>query len=266
MPTINTNEVDFLEAGSGPLVVLLHSSVAGARQWRKLMETLASSFHVRAVNLIGYGRTPSWRAERPMTLDDEVDYVAAAVPPGSRPFHLVGHSFGAAVAMRAARRFGAEVGKLVLLEPNPFDLLRQHGCTAAIDEVLSLRRTIRTHGERGDWEPAAERFADYWGGDGTWAAMDADRRRTFTGALAPNFHEWDAIMSETTPLAEWVEALPRRTLVVFDPNTVLPIRKIVWLMQQAAPWRFATVQQGGHMAPLTRPDLVNPLIQRFLEA
>ena len=32
--------VDFLEAGAGPLVVLLHSSVSGARQWRRLIDDL----------------------------------------------------------------------------------------------------------------------------------------------------------------------------------------------------------------------------------
>jgi hypothetical protein len=31
---------DFVETGQGPLVVLVHSSVAGARQWRRLMTDL----------------------------------------------------------------------------------------------------------------------------------------------------------------------------------------------------------------------------------
>jgi hypothetical protein len=30
-------------------------------------------------------------------------------------------------------------------------------------------------------------------------------------------------------------------------------------------WAFASMS-GGHMAPLTRPELVNPLIRRFLDA
>ena len=53
--------VDYLEAGSsGPLVVLVHSSVSGARQWRRLMENLEGDFRVRALNLFGYGDTPPW--------------------------------------------------------------------------------------------------------------------------------------------------------------------------------------------------------------
>ena len=50
--------VDYLEAGSsGPVVMLVHSSVSGARQWRRLMGDLRDQFRVRAVNLFGYGKT-----------------------------------------------------------------------------------------------------------------------------------------------------------------------------------------------------------------
>ena len=50
-------KADFLEAGSaGPVVMLVHSSVSGARQWRRLIDDLKDRFRVRAVNLFGYGR------------------------------------------------------------------------------------------------------------------------------------------------------------------------------------------------------------------
>jgi pimeloyl-ACP methyl ester carboxylesterase len=51
---------DFLESGSvGPIVILVHSSVSGARQWRRLMDDLKGTFRLRAVNLFGYGKTPA---------------------------------------------------------------------------------------------------------------------------------------------------------------------------------------------------------------
>jgi pimeloyl-ACP methyl ester carboxylesterase len=49
---ISPNNVDFVEAGSaGPVAVLVHSSVSGARQWRRLMDDLKDRFRVRAVGL-----------------------------------------------------------------------------------------------------------------------------------------------------------------------------------------------------------------------
>jgi len=59
LTNIAPDSVDFVEAGSaGPVVVLVHSSVSGARQWRRLMDDLKGRFRVRAVNLFGYGRQP----------------------------------------------------------------------------------------------------------------------------------------------------------------------------------------------------------------
>jgi pimeloyl-ACP methyl ester carboxylesterase len=44
---ISPNNVDVVEAGSaGPVVVLVHSSVSGARQWRRLMDDLKDRFRV----------------------------------------------------------------------------------------------------------------------------------------------------------------------------------------------------------------------------
>src|SRR6516225_9608647 len=64
--------VDFVEAGSaGPVVMLVHSSVSGARQWRRLMEDLKDQFRVCAVNLCGNGKAPPWPAEATQSLVDQ---------------------------------------------------------------------------------------------------------------------------------------------------------------------------------------------------
>lgn len=261
----NPETVDYLEAGDGPLLILVHSSVSGARQWRKLMERLSTSFHVKAINLFGYGRTPKWPRNETQTLDDQAQLIEAIIPRDAGKVDLVGHSFGGSVAMSAVRRLGRRTGKLVLLEPNPFSLLRDNGRDEAFAEALALRDIVKSCGAEGEWMAAAEKFADYWGGKGTWAATDADRRRAFSEALRPNFHEWDAVINEETPLQKWAQALPDETLVVYDPQTVRPIREIIELLRSATTWRFETLAEGGHMAPLTHPDLVNPLVERFLE-
>lgn len=263
---IATPLVDFLEAGAGPAVILVHSSVSGARQWRRLMDDLKSDFHVRAVNLFGYGKTAPWPNERPQTLDDQARLVEAAIPSGAEQISLVGHSFGGAVAMRTAARLGRRVSKLVLLEANPFHLLKQTGRVGAFAEAAALRNLVKTCGATGDWTTAAETFANYWNGPGSWNAMSAERRASFTEAIKPNFFEWDAVMDQT-PLEEWTRSLTAQTLVVSDPLTARPARELVEIFRGAFPaWTFDEVHEGGHMAPLTRPDLVNPIVTSFLRA
>jgi pimeloyl-ACP methyl ester carboxylesterase len=260
--------VDFVDAGSsGPFVILVHSSVAGARQWRRLMDDLQGRFRVRAVNLFGYGKTPSWPGDRSQTLRDQACLIEAALPAGTEQVYLVGHSFGGSVTMKAAALLGSRIKKLVLLETNPFYLLKQAGEMEAFAEAMALRDCIKEFGARGEWETAAEKFADYWNGPGTWRDTSPERRTAFAKAIQPNFFEWDAVMDETTSAQQWVGLLPPATLVVYDPATVLPIRKIVDILRATdSQWTFSEAPGGGHMAPLTRPELINPLIAAFLSA
>jgi pimeloyl-ACP methyl ester carboxylesterase len=260
--------VDFLEAGtSGPIVMLVHSSVSGARQWGRLMDDLKDRFRVRAVNLFGYGATPRWPAGRTQTLDDQARLVAAALPPDANEICLVGHSFGGAVAMKAAARLAGRVAKLILLETNPFDLLAQHGRWEAFAEAAALRDCVKTFGDRDEWEIAAEKFADYWGGAGTWRGMKPERRAAFAQALRPNYFEWDAVMNDVTTAAQWAALLPKETMLISDPATARPIIEITAILRRACPgWDYREVPGAGHMAPLTRPDVINPLVRAFLSA
>jgi pimeloyl-ACP methyl ester carboxylesterase len=241
-------EVDFLEAGSsGPVVMLVHSSVSGARQWRRLMEDLKGRFRVRAVNLFGYGKTPPWPADTTQSLDDQARLVEAALPAKADEIYLVGHSFGGSVAMKAAARLAGRVD--------------------AFAEAMEMRNCIKKFGALGEWAIAAEKFADYWGGAGTWRDMSLERRTAFAEALKPNFFEWDAVLNETTSPEQWATLLPRATLLVCDPGTVLPIREITAVLRRSCPeWSYKEVAGAGHTAPLTRPDLINPLVGSFLGA
>jgi pimeloyl-ACP methyl ester carboxylesterase len=260
--------VDFVEAGSvGPVVMLVHSSVSGARQWRRLMEDLKDRFRVRAVNLFGYGKTPPWPAEATQSLDDQARLVEAALAGHTGEIYIVGHSFGGSVAMKVAARLSGRVAKLVLLETNPFYLLAQCGRIDAFAEAMELRNCVKKFGALGQWATAAEKFANYWGGAGAWREMALERRTAFTEALKPNYFEWDAVMNEATSVEQWALVLPRATLLVCDPGTVLPIREIAAILRRSCPdWTYREVPGAGHMAPLTRPDLINPLVGSFLSA
>lgn len=268
MSEVTDFPVDFIEAGTaGPTVMLVHSSVSGARQWTRLIDDLKDQFRVRAVNLFGYGGTPAWRGGRVQTLDDQARLVAAALPRDAGRICLVGHSFGATVAMKAAARLFGRLDKLVLIETNPFNLLAQHGRIDALTEAMALRDCVKAYGDRGEWTIAAEIFADYWAGAGTWAGMRPERRTAFAQAMRPNYFEWDAAMNDATTAEQWAALLPKDTLLIFDSRSALPIREVIAILRRECPaWTYRDVPGAGHMAPLTRPDLINPLVVEFLSA
>jgi pimeloyl-ACP methyl ester carboxylesterase len=259
-------KIDHTDEGHGPPVVLIHSSVSGNRQWRSLTEALTDRYRVLAVNLYGYGETTPWPAVAPQSLYAQAQIVLTVCDALDEPVRLVGHSFGGTVALKAATLLDDRVSRMVLLEPNPLYLLQQAGRTSAYLEIRELRDHVKCFGALGDWARVAERFADYWIGDGAWDAMPEKRRAAFVESLPPNFHEWDAAMDEETTVEQF-QALACPTLVVSDPATRRPIREIADILEQACPqWSFLSIAEGGHMAPLTHPELVNPIVREFLDA
>jgi pimeloyl-ACP methyl ester carboxylesterase len=258
--------LDYLQSGQGPHLILIHSSVAGAGQWRRLMSDASANYETVAVNLFGYGATPPYNAPPDQSLADQAALMDDLVGSATDPVRVVGHSFGGSVAMKLAARHPTRIARLVLIEPNPFYLLAQNGRAAAYAEAVALRDCIKLNGAAAMWEAAAAVFADYWTGPGSWDAMPPDRRSKFAMALQPNFHEWDAVMNETTALHEWGDLLPKATTLICSRDTVRSIREIVDLFRDACPdWRFEDLPEGGHMAALSRPDLVNPRVLAALQ-
>ena len=111
----------FREAGSGPSVVCLHSNASSSGQWRALMERLAPGFRVLAPDSYGAGKSPAWPTERPVRLSDEAALLEAAFARAGDPFALVGHSYGAAVALIAAVAQPHRVRALAFYEPAPLE-------------------------------------------------------------------------------------------------------------------------------------------------
>jgi pimeloyl-ACP methyl ester carboxylesterase len=259
-------KIDYTDDGDGEPIILIHSSVSANRQWRALTEILKVRYRVLAVNLFGYGETTPWPGTSPQSLYAQAQLIRALCEELGAPVHLVGHSFGGSVALKAALLLGSRIGRLILLEPNPFYLLKQNGRIPAFLESRALRDHVKCFGSLGEWTKVAELFADYWLGDGSWAAMPEKRRITFAQSLAPNFHEWDAVMDEQTTVED-LKTISAKTFVVSDAATRRPIVEIIAILRRTCPhWEFRLIPEGGHMAPLTRPDIVNPIVSSFLDS
>ena len=89
------------ESGAGVPLVCIHASASSSGQWRPLMDRLAGRFRTLAVDLYGSGKSPDWPADRPLTLADEVALLEPVFASVGDRFHLIGHSYGGAVALKA---------------------------------------------------------------------------------------------------------------------------------------------------------------------
>ena len=116
--SVNGMSFAYVQEGSGPPVVLVHGSVSDYREWSGQMAPLARHYSV-----IAYSRRYHWPNLPPGTdadasLERQVDDLAAIIKTmGITPAHIVGHSYGGAIALNLALRHPELARTLVLAEP-----------------------------------------------------------------------------------------------------------------------------------------------------
>lgn len=253
------------EAGAGPAVVCLHSNASTSAQWRALMEMLEGSYRVLAADSYGSGRTAEWPSDRVIRLQDEIDLLEPVFARAGESFALVGHSYGAAIALLAALRHPARVRALALYEPTLFAVVdaRQSPPNGAD----GIRNTVRAAGaalDDGDPELAARHFIDFWMGSGSWDAMPAQRKPPIAASVV-NVRRWShALFGEPTPVEAFATLdVPVLYMVGEDsPESAHAVSRVLLpVLRRVEVVRFPHL---GHMAPVTHPDAVNARIARFL--
>ena len=113
--TVNGLNIQYLLAGRGPTIVLLHGYAETSRMWRPLIPRLADKFTVIAPDLPGIGGSA--------VPADGIDMARAAVRMhalvqqlGLGKAAVVGHDIGLMVAYAYAAQFPSDVEKLVLMD------------------------------------------------------------------------------------------------------------------------------------------------------
>ena len=251
--------------GHGRPVVLLHSSMSSRNQWRELMKTLTPGYRLIAIDLLGYGDSPLRRKTSGYELDDELRHVESILEDVLEPdeaFHLVGHSYGGVVALELARRT-RRLLSLTLFEPIAIHLLNPDHCARA--EFDDVAAAMQRQFEAGQATQAAQTFVDYWSGEGAFAAMP-EPKQSHLGRLVPKVLLEFAALQRRTLRAADLHAITVPVCLISGRDSPLPAR----LLTARLPYLFAHASSvevaAGHMAPISHPELVNPVIGQFIAA
>ena len=230
------------------------------------MDHLSDRFRVIAVDLYGSGKTAAWPQNQPMTLDDELALLDSVFQAAGDRFHLIGHSYGGAIALKAAIADRKRVLSLVLYEPVLFSALMADSPESAVArEILAVRDDTIRLVDQGNLTLAAQRFIDYWMGDGAWVATPESRRPALAEAMRAVKSQWLALLSESTPLRAFA-AVNVPTLFLNGTKSKASALAVARLVTAVLPRvRREELEGLGHMGPVTHPDTINPLIKRFLE-
>ena len=135
------------------------------------------------------------------TFADEVALIEPVLARAGSPLALVGHSYGAAVALIAALANPGRVRAMALYEPTLFALLDAE--TPAPNEAEGIRNAVADASaalDAGNQDAAAERFIDYWMGTGSWKQTPEERKPPIAASVT-NVRRWaHALFTEPTPL------------------------------------------------------------------
>lgn len=247
--------IAFTRQGTGDPLLLVHGTTASAASWALVVPLLLERFTVVAMDRRGRGASGDGED---YSLDLEADDLAAVIDAIGEPVHLVGHSFGARVALLVAAR-SDRLRSLVIYEP---PIAVQHGPADLADRAEALMRD-------GDRDAAAELFL-------TEAAASSAEEIAILRSLAP---VWERITSGVPTAPREVRSLDsapvdldavRRidvpVLVLVGEKTTAP----VYLdgldeIERALPdAKRATIPGQGHLAPGFAPEAFADAVASFL--
>jgi pimeloyl-ACP methyl ester carboxylesterase len=175
-----TNVIPISRAGrEKACVVALHCSLGSGRQWKTLADELGREHRFFAPDISGYGTNRCCAADLPLTLAEEVRCLRGQLDDAEGPIHLIGHSYGGAIAFKIATSsaFAHRLRSLTLIEPVLPTLL----CESDADRRLHARfaqvaRDVSEDLWNGSVLEAIDMFIEFWNGSGPQDPLPASAR------------------------------------------------------------------------------------------
>jgi pimeloyl-ACP methyl ester carboxylesterase len=200
-----------------------------------------------------------------MYIDDELDLLETTFRLAGDRFHLVGHSWGGAIGLKAALRYLSRLQSMVLFEPALWSLLiADDPRSVASLEIVTNRDETQRLMDQGNFIEAGEHFIDYWVDPGAWQRMTEVRRSALVNGMHAASPEWYASFHEPTPLTAF-STIDVPTLLLSGKKSTAPGRAITALLSSVLPHARVLELEGiGHMGPVTHPEIVNSAIEAFL--
>lgn len=249
-------------------VLLLHCSASSGKQWDKLAGALGDRYRAYAPDLHGYGAAQPWSGPGPLKLSAEASLAADALPAEAGDVHVVGHSYGGAVALRFAVEQSRRVKSLTLIEPVAFHTLRDGGAgdRSLFDSVQRIAASVIKAMLTGDYHAAMQRFVDYWSGAGAWDNAWPETRQWLSRHAPKVVLDFHAAINERASLDTYRRRFTFPVRIMRGELSPEPTRRIAELLSERIPGAsLSTISGAGHMLPLTHPEQVIAAVFNHIE-
>jgi pimeloyl-ACP methyl ester carboxylesterase len=259
---VRSRRIAYLDRGEGAPVVLVHASGLGAAQWGAIAPRLAARHRVLAMDLLGCGETDAWPDADRFDIDEDLAIVQAVAEQAAAPAHVVGHSYGGALALRLASRAPSLVRSLTVFEPVAFGVLEAHDPEGAASLNAAMHPAFLDPLTGGS--PAwVERFIDFWNGPGAWGRMGPGRKAALAATGRKSWLEVCGLLRN--PDRSFDIRCP--TLLLQGTRSPRAAEGVCRVLEGMIPGARRIVLDGaGHMAPVEEPKRFLALVAEHLAA
>ena len=253
-----------VETGQGSPVILVHGAFSDYRVWEPQRVALAGAHSLISLSLRGYyptqTRIEGASAER--HVEDLVDLIQRLAEPAV----LIGHSRGGRIALEAAARCGARVGKLVLVEPGgvmepdflgPADVSES---PSGPDMRMEAQRLIAA----GRARAGLEAYIDFGHGAGTWGRLPT----WFQEMAIDNAHTIAMMIADkSVPLSRRrAQAIVARTLMIVGAKSPGIFHETVEVLKASiVDNAVSIISEGNHFMSLLKSTEFNHTLAKFLD-
>ena len=251
------------EFGDGPdRALLLHCALAHSKVWGRFADQLADDVSMVAPDMLGHGR--SEQPDMSQHFDDQLFATSAAFL--TEPSHVIGHSFGATIALRLAMELPDMVKSLTLIEPVFFAAARASD-PQALQTYLTEAQSFADPMSAGDWPTAAQHFTKMWGDSSSWDQLSDVERSKMSGQMPFIAATQGALFEDTAGLLVpgRLEAIACPVVLIRGGNSNPVMAAIHKTLARRIPTAAdKVVPNASHMVPITHPKVVADHVRHVL--
>jgi pimeloyl-ACP methyl ester carboxylesterase len=251
-------------AGEGEPALLLHCSLAHSGAWGGVMAGLADRLAMVAIDQPGHGAT---EFDPALDIQDQAcETTIAVLERMEGPAHLIGHSFGATVALRCAVERPDLVASISLYEPVYFSLLAQ-GNPDAYKREMTDAEAFSKYLLAGEWQQAVEAFLDRWGSHGGFHVMPEAQQKYMLKTIPMILENTHSIIEDRVgPVTlENIGELNMPCLLMEGAHSPETIKLLTDLLADTIPnAQRRLFPTTGHMGPISHAPELARAVRMFL--